>query len=313
MNAKAGQLLLIHHGARRGHSYPPNSLAALRACVEARALVVEVDITPLRDGDCALLHEGELERATDGEGPAFAATGDQIRSLHYLNGGEVTDEPIGLLSQAVATVRDHECPVELQLDLKPHAPLTDTVLQGLLSMIGPIRERVRVTSGADWALRRLRSLDAELALGFDPLLYLGVPDETVHDSRVPPFRIGAYGYPDDHPLSTRVWGAAANYLAARGEALSVLVPPGAVWYLNAELLCRSLDDGFDWISFLHSRGSEVDAWTLNAESPPELAMSRRLACAGVDRITTDDAPALAAVLRSTRDSRDKPDHRRIAY
>jgi hypothetical protein len=40
----------------------------------------------------------------------------------------------------------------------------------------------------------------------------------------------------------------------------------------------------------------VDAWTLDVGKAGHPALARRLAAAGVDRITTNDAPRLAAVL-----------------
>jgi len=287
-------ILLVHHAASRGHDHPPGSLRGLRACLEAGARVVEVDATPLADGDFALLHEGKLERATDGVGDVFAVTADQVRRQRYTWQGVVTDEPVGLLSQAVALVRAYPHLQELQLDLKPHAPLTGAVLQDLLRQIEPVKGQIRVTSVADWALRRLRGLDRDISLGVDPLLYLDV--ETGEERHAPPFRVGAYGYRDDHPLSARVWGAPADYLSARAEALWVQAPAGAVWYIRASILDQILDHGFDWIAYLHARGAEVDAWTLDAGKPGHIERARRLAAAGIDRITTNDAPRLAAAL-----------------
>ena len=49
--------LLIHHAANRGHGYPPNSLQSLLFCVKAGARVIEVDVTPLADGDFAMIHD----------------------------------------------------------------------------------------------------------------------------------------------------------------------------------------------------------------------------------------------------------------
>jgi glycerophosphoryl diester phosphodiesterase len=287
-------ILLVHHAANRGHDHPPGSLRGLRACLEAGARVVEVDATPVADGDFALLHEGKLERATDGVGDVFTATADQVRRQRYTWRGVITDEPVGLLSQAVALVRAYPHLQELQLDLKPHAPLTGAVLENLLRHIEPVKSQIRVTSVADWALRRLRGLAPDLSLGVDPLLYLDV--ETGAERHAPPFRVGVYGYRDDHPLSTRVWGAPADYLSARAEALWVQAPAGAVWYIRASLLDHLLDDGFDWIAYLHARGVEVDAWTLDADKPGHLERACRLVAAGVDRITTNDAPRLAAAL-----------------
>jgi len=287
-------ILLVHHAASRGHDHPPGSLRGLRTCLEAGARVVEVDATPLADGDFALLHEGKLERATDGVGDVFATTADQVRRLHYRWRGLFTGELVGLLSQAVSLVRDDPHLQELQIDLKPHAPLTDAVLGNLLRHIEPVQDRIRVTSVADWALRWLRTLAPDLALGFDPLLYLDV--ETGEERHAPPFRVGAYGYRDDHPLSTRVWGAPADYLSARAEALWVQAPAGAAWYIRASILDQLLDHGFDWIAHLHARGAEVDAWTLDAGKPGHIERARRLVAAGIDRITTNDAPRLAAAL-----------------
>jgi glycerophosphoryl diester phosphodiesterase len=57
-----------------------------------------------------------------------------------------------------------------------------------------------------------------------------------------------------------------------------------------------LADGFDWIAFLHGRGAQVAAWTLDPDQPHQLHLARTLVAAGVDRITTNDAPAMAAAL-----------------
>ncbi|OQY16550.1 MAG: hypothetical protein B6I35_15745 [Anaerolineaceae bacterium 4572_32.2] len=288
--------LLIHHAANRGHDHPPNSLRSLRFCLEAGARVVEVDVTPLSGGDFALLHDGQLDTATDGAGSVFTATADQVRRLHYTVRGASTDEPVGLLSQAVSLARDYPCLEELQLDLKPHFPLTDDVLSGLLRQIAPLERRVRVTSVADWALRRLRGMDGDLHLGFDPLLYLDVETGEEQDEATPPFRVSAYGYRDDHPLGSRIWGPTTDYLAARAEALATQVPAGIIWYIDAHLLARVLGDGFDWIAYLHDRGAQVDAWTLDADRPEQVTLARRLVAVGIDRITTNDAPRLSRVL-----------------
>ncbi len=288
-------LTLIHHAANRGHPYPPGSLSALRFCLEARACVVEVDITPLADDDFALIHDSCWDNSTDGHGKVAATPLHQVSGIHYTAPG---GEPVGLLGQAVALLREYPDTTELQLDLKAHARLDDDVLRRLLRIIAPVHERVRVTSGADWALRRLRAMDADLALGFDPLFYLDLPADEEPDS--PPFRVGAYGYRDDHPLSVRRWGTTAEYLAARAEILAFQAPERAYWYIRAPLLARALDDGFNWIDYLHRRGAQVDTWTLDASRPEHVALARRLANAGLDRITTNDAPRLAAALEGTK-------------
>jgi glycerophosphoryl diester phosphodiesterase len=285
--------LLIHHSANRGQEYPPNSLGALRHCLEAGARVVEIDINPLRENDFALLHDDWLDESTNGSGPVYAITADEVRALRYLQRGVVSSERVGLLSEAVSLIQDYVQLQELQLDLKMSVPSTDAVLNRLLRTVEPVKERVRVTSEADWAVRRLGVLDADLPLGFDPLLYLEVENP---GEKIPPFRLGAYGYWDDHPLSSRRWGTSADYLAARAEALWAQAPANAAWYIRASLLAQVIDDGFDWIDYLHARSAWVDAWTLDAEKASHLELAQQLIAAGVDRITTNDAPRLAAAL-----------------
>jgi glycerophosphoryl diester phosphodiesterase len=289
-------VILIHHAAHRGyHGFPPGSLSGLRYCLEAGARVVELDITPLAHGDFALLHDEQLEEETDGQGPVVELDAAQVTRLHYRLGGIVTDEAVGLLSQAVALAAKYPHLWELQLDLKPYAPLTDTVLGELIRLVSPLRERVRVSSPADWALRRLHALAPELNLGFDPMFYLDLERSPDDREVAPPFRLSAYGYLDDHPLATRVWGSPADYLAARAEALWVQAP-FPLWYIRGVLLARALDDGFDWIAWLRERGAGVAAWTLDPDQPHHVALAQRLAALGVERITTNDPPGLAAAL-----------------
>jgi len=274
---------------------PANSLGALCACVKAQARIIEVDVQALADGDFALLHDALLERATDGRGPVGAAVAADVARLRLLSQGEQSEEPVALLSQVVALVQRVDSLVELQLDLKAHptALLPDGKLRLLAQLVEPLGQRVRVSSVADWALRRLHALAPRVPLGFDPLLYLDVRDD---EKDMPPYRAGAYGYRDDHPLAAVRWGPARDYLAMRAEALWHQAPMATVWYIRGSTLARALDDGFDWIADLHAQGVQVDAWTLDAASPGDVELARRLVQAGVDRITTDDPPALARVL-----------------
>jgi len=291
--------LLVHHAASGGHNHPPNSLQALRACLEVGARAIEVDISPLADGDFLLFHNSRLEDGTDGSGLVSVHTACEVSQLHYTWQGEEDVEPVGLLNQALELVRHHPHPVELQLDLKPYAPLTDQLLIGLLRAVEPVKERIRVSSPADWAVRRLRTLDADLPLGFDPILYFDIGPVGERNPHMPPFRMGEYGYWDDHPLASHRWGEPAEYLAARADALWIQAPPGAIWYIPAHTLAHAFDDGFDWIADLHRRGAEVDAWTLDPDRPEHVTLARRLIAAGVNRITTNDAPAMAATLDNT--------------
>jgi glycerophosphoryl diester phosphodiesterase len=289
-------LTLIHHSANRGPLHPPGSLPGLTACLQFGARIVEIDLSPTADGDFALLHGPLLDRETTGYGPIQSLPAAQLAELRHVWRGEPTDVPVSLLDGALELIQDHPHPVELQLDLKPYSPLDTQSLGRLVERLQPVKDRVRVTSEADWLVRHLHMLDPDLPLGFDPLLYLDLAWEEDEERGAPPYREGAYGYLDEHPLASRRWGSTADYLAARAEALWIQAPPDAVWYINARVLARTLDDGFDWIADLHHRGAQVDAWTLDPGWPERVALAQRLAGQGVDRITTNDAPALAQAL-----------------
>jgi len=294
-----GEMLLVHHAANRDHAYPRGCLEGLRACLESGARFIEVDISPLADGDFLLYHDGHLDGGTTGQGSVAACTIACARDLRLLWKDELTPYAPGTLSQALDLLALHSQTSELQLDLKLHAPLTEAVLAGLTRMLEPYGDRVRVSSAGDWVIRSLQMLAPRLRLGYDPMLYIEPDTGDAKDRRRPPYRVGAYGYRDDHPLAMMRWGSPADYLSARAEALWTQVPiAGAIWYIRASLLGCMLDDGFDWISYLHRRGAEVDTWTLDVGEPEQVTLARRLAGAGVDRITTNEAPALAVALGS---------------
>lgn len=288
-------VLLIHHGANRGRLYPQNSLGGLRHCLRAGARVVEVDITPTADGAFAVLHDYLLDHTTTGSGRVAAHTAEELRGLCLLWHGQASSERVALLEDALALLAEQPATAELQLDLKPDEPLPTPLLGRLADTLAPLRERVRVTTGADWALGRLHALDPHLPLGFDPGWYLDARPEP-YEPPEPPFSLGAYGYYDEHPLARHVWGTPAEYLEARAECLWRQAPYAGVWYLHGRLVERSLDDGFDWIAWLHARGVEVDVWTLDPEHADHVEGARRLVDLGADRLTTNDAPALAQAL-----------------
>ena len=241
---------LVYHAARCGDRFPPNTISGLRDCLDAGARFVEMDINPLADGEYALLHDRFLEDETDGKGSVAAATGRTVRTLRRRWRGRLTDERVALLSDVAALAAGAPTLVELQLDLKAYTPVPDAALVSLGQAVGPLGQRVRVSSTSDRDLRRLHELAPDLVLGFDPLRHLDVdPGPGKMASRYLR-RTGAYGYLDDHPLAADRWGDGVEYLAARADVLWAQ-PPVSMWYIRATLLARMLEDGFDWIADLH--------------------------------------------------------------
>jgi glycerophosphoryl diester phosphodiesterase len=271
-------------------------LAALAKCLEMGVAKVEIDVIPLADGSFALLHDPNLEQSTTGKGNAVGMGRAEVENLHYVVDSIASDEKVGFLEGAVTLLQAHPATLCLQLDLKPFTPLTSGVIDAFLGILDPVRDRVQVTSVADWAIRALAKQQPQLELGFDPLLYLDIVDDEPRPENIPPFRVGAYGLRDDHPLSSFQWGSPRDYFAARAAALLAQVPEGIEWFIRGEVLKVALDSGFDWIDFLHKNGSRVDGWTIDAAQPEQICLAQTLVDQGIDELTSDSPAQLAPYL-----------------
>lgn len=292
---------IVHHMAAPHDLFPPNSLEAVGACLEAKAAVIEIDVTALAEGDYLLVHDLVLESETTGAGAVGSATPEAIANLRYLaHDGTPTPYPVARLSEIVALLDQAGGSTRLQIDYKNVFPFPDDEpLQRLVNLIAPLGDRVIVSSGADWQLRKLRRLAPWLDLGFDIHTYLDLRDPAEpSDPRLPPYRLGAYGYWDDHPLASERLMPAAEYLADRCAAMAGLVPGCSTFYISYPMVLRGLDDGFSWADACHAHGIALDAWTLDIHDAKDVQAAVRLHAAGADMITTNTPRALAAVLSS---------------
>lgn len=290
-----GDPTVVHHmAALDGHNNPPNSLAAIRACLQAGAAWIEVDINALAEDDYLLVHEPNLEEETSGHGRVAECTPAQALTLTLRQPGAGGAVPVALLSQVVSCFLSTPGKARLQLDFKNTRPFpNDEPLKRLVRLIEPLGERVLVSSGADWQLRKLRRLAPWLALGFDVMSYIhwAPPDATPREE--PPYRIGAYGYYDDQPLAGLPGWSSQDYLRDRCESLARLVPGVSILYLDYHLIAQSLEDGFNWADCLHELDIRLDAWTMDVTSPIATHLAPRLLSAGVDLFTSNTPLALA--------------------
>ena len=76
----AAQIAVIsHRGEHLAH--PENTLPAFEAAIEAGADFFELDVRTTSDGRLVLMHDGTVNRTTDGKGKVRELTVDQIRAL----------------------------------------------------------------------------------------------------------------------------------------------------------------------------------------------------------------------------------------
>lgn len=279
-----GEALLVCHMGRLSGKSPRNSFAAIRECFECDAGRIEIDIHSLDGPDYAVFHDRRLETETTGTGSIGSATPDQIRALRWL--GDAGDRP-PLLSEIVELARG--CHTELQLDWKDWRLISDDRLRALVDVVAPIRERVIVSTGQDWNLRRLHEAAPDVPFGFDPGHYLdhGIEGDEVFLPRA----MGAYGYRDDHPLALGRTEAVVGYLETRMEALAQQAPGAREYFLSYRMVLQMIDDGFNAAEWLHARGIGANVWTPDYRGAESLRLMERLIDAGIDRVTTNTAPA----------------------
>ena len=290
--------IIVHHMAALDNSgYPPNSLEAIRASLEANAAFIEIDVTALAADDYLLVHDDVLEHETTGSGKVGATAPEETRSLFIkTRDGAITNCCPPLLSEVVALFSEYPNGARLQIDYKNVFPMRDDEpMRRLLKLIESLGERVLVSSGADWNLRWMRRNAAWLDIGFDIGFYLDYRTTPAADPRQPPYFEGAYGYYDDHLLAKLALLDPAHYLAERCDNLLNTIPQVSTWYVDHRLLARALDDGFNMAAWLHERGVKLDAWTLDIGKVPNDAILR-LRDAGVDQFTTNTPLALGRLL-----------------
>lgn len=74
-----GKGLCAHRGAMATH--PENTISALNAAVKAGAHMIEFDVAFTRDEHIVLMHDGTVDRTTNGSGKVTEMTFKKIRSL----------------------------------------------------------------------------------------------------------------------------------------------------------------------------------------------------------------------------------------
>ena len=69
--------------AHRGFSsdYPENTIPALQAALDTGAHVAEIDVRLTKDGKLVLMHDANVDRTTDGNGPVSAITLAEVKKL----------------------------------------------------------------------------------------------------------------------------------------------------------------------------------------------------------------------------------------
>jgi len=136
--------------AHRGASgtAPENTLATFRAVLNMQVDYIEIDVRTTKDGKLAILHDGTLNRTTNGTGPLKDQTLAELKKLSAAKGADASfqTEQIPTLEEVCQLLADwnaqHRSKTNLYVDCKDVAPgpmveiltkyglLTDAVFYG---------------------------------------------------------------------------------------------------------------------------------------------------------------------------------------
>lgn len=252
------------HRAQWSGRHPANSVAALRECLELKVARAEVDLRLGRDGRWIISHD-ESDAAP---APALSA----------------------LVELLVAVLG----PTVVELDAKDLGTWPRPAVDRLARELRPVRSRVVVAGCQDANLRRLADADPEVPLGFNPGHHLDWAPPGHEEPGSPPR--GLAGYADAQPPPPGQ--PLADHLRTRFRSVLGLVPGARELHLRLAAFERLLADGVpELVAMTHDAGLVLDVWTLNAGSPAWRERLALLVDQGVDIVTTDTGPALAAELR----------------
>jgi len=166
--------IIAHRGAS-GRA-PENTLASLARAIELGAKAVEFDATVSRDGQALVMHDFNVDRCSDGEGPVVLKSFDDIAKL---DAGSWFDpkfkgERIPLLRDALALVTSHD--IALNLEIKPTLGWEEPTARAVaatLKEVWPQGARLLVSSMNPLALDVFHELMPDVTLG---LIVYAIPE-----------------------------------------------------------------------------------------------------------------------------------------
>lgn len=106
--------------AHRGYhlSAPENSIHALQESIRVGADYMEIDLHTTKDGAIVLMHDGTVNRTTDGTGTIRSLTLDQIKALHFKK-EERPDEKVPTFDEILTASKGK---IGFYLDIKDVTP-----------------------------------------------------------------------------------------------------------------------------------------------------------------------------------------------
>jgi glycerophosphoryl diester phosphodiesterase len=241
------------HRASLFPGLPPNSVAAVSACVAAGVPRLEIDVRFLADDAMLIFHDDDLAHETTGTGRVGALDTASARALRYR-----ADERHALcfLDDVVDAMRGGE--TLLQVDLKLMRPISPERVEQLAEALAPLGGRVLIGSQAQWNLHAFAERGFRVA--FDPTLqWHHAPNRS---PGLTPSRLGVHGLWDDAPLAHIRHATPRQYVDGRLRDLAGLLPGAVEWMVDIATLRHLASLGCLLGEELAAHGRELAAWTV---------------------------------------------------
>jgi glycerophosphoryl diester phosphodiesterase len=162
--SKKKPYLMAHRGNKA--QCPENTLASFRQALDEGADILETDLHLSADGVFMCIHDGTVDRTTDGSGEVAKMTLSELKTLSaWDNRSGFEEERIPTLAE-VAALLPPDC--ALALELKTDRFLEDEICQRLAQELDAagVRERTVVISFHEERVRRVQANAADIPTGW---------------------------------------------------------------------------------------------------------------------------------------------------
>lgn len=253
-----GVLVMAHRGGR--HLWPENTLYAFERAWELGVDVLEMDVHSSRDGVLVVMHDGEVDRTTDGAGRIQDFTLAELQELdagyHWTAADDGATWPFR--GEGITAPTLEEVFVAL-----PEAPMNIEIKQAEPSIVIPLCQMIR-----EYGMT-------------DRVLIASFHQETIQEFRRACPEVASTAGEDEVRL---LYVLSSAYLAGvyRPPAEAVQAPEyfGDMHVVTAP-----------FVKAAHGRNMKVHVWTVNDEEDMQ-----RMLDLGVDGIITDYPDRLLALL-----------------
>ncbi|WP_126969812.1 glycerophosphodiester phosphodiesterase family protein [Gynurincola endophyticus] len=124
VNANSDKVMIAAH--RGAHlNAPENSLLSFQHAIDMEIDIVELDVRCTKDHQLVVIHDKTVDRTTNGKGNVDSFTFDEIRKLKLTHKGQLTDQQIPTLEEALLLMKGK---ILIDLDIKS-AICIDKIIQ----------------------------------------------------------------------------------------------------------------------------------------------------------------------------------------